>query len=749
MLRFSRHDLVLPLTCVAIFAAGCFGGSGSSTSPTPSVASGSPLPTATSTPPPADPTLAAELRYRGEYETAAAVYAQVAAASDGDERQAARVEQASLLLQASLPAEAQLPLDEYALEAGASFDGSTAQFMLASVLDDLGEDAPSLDHYSRYVLAGGILSSYANIERAKLLATLARGPEAEAIATVVLADPAVADRVPSFVFSMGRAYASAGLDADAVRWYALVESNGGDVAGALFAIGDAKQRLGDATWPDDYLRAIGSYPASSGATEMLAALDAAAVPVTDYVRGVIHYRAFENDLARAALEAAAAVGDNPGEALYYLGALDERADADDGAVVRYEQSYASNPVSTLADSALWWRGRLLENASRYDEASLVYMQLAVEHPSSDWAEGARFRRGLVAYKAGLFLEAAEIWDEYGAAEGMEGFRARFWRGMALERYQEGLGATALEELAEDPDARGDYYAIRAAEVLGLDDAVYDDSVDIDDFDPDWEAISDSLTPQAAAEATAIPSTPTPTSTPVELNTDPRWALVNALNAVHLDGIANELRSEIITDAADDQAALLAVTRRFYDEANESYAARAAATLLSVLDADLDPHADLARIAYPPAYYEMVTEAAEENDIEPLLLFALMRQESLYDRDAGSVAGALGLMQIIPTTGEAIAAELEVAPYQTADLFRPAVSLRFGAHYLAAQIDTFDGELRHAVAAYNGGPGASLDARALSEEDIDLFVEDLEFDETNLYVRRVFEHWWWYRQLYDN
>jgi soluble lytic murein transglycosylase len=116
---------------------------------------------------------------------------------------------------------------------------------------------------------------------------------------------------------------------------------------------------------------------------------------------------------------------------------------------------------------------------------------------------------------------------------------------------------------------------------------------------------------------------------------------------------------------------------------------------------------------------------------------------------GSTAGALGLMQIIPDTGAAIAAERGVTGFETSDLFRPEVAIPFGAHYLAGQLDAFDGNLYHVFAAYNGGPGAALDAQELAGDNIDLFVEELEFEETNLYVRRVMEHYARYRQTYGN
>ena len=78
----------------------------------------------------------------------------------------------------------------------------------------------------------------------------------------------------------------------------------------------------------------------------------------------------------------------------------------------------------------------------------------------------------------------------------------------------------------------------------------------------------------------------------------------------------------------------------------------------------------------------------------------------------------------------------------------ALSLRFGAKYLSDQLGNFGGDAYRALAAYNGGPGTATSAAKSAGDDEDLFVEDLEFDETRLYVRRVMENYARYRQLYQ-
>ena len=98
---------------------------------------------------------------------------------------------------------------------------------------------------------------------------------------------------------------------------------------------------------------------------------------------------------------------------------------------------------------------------------------------------------------------------------------------------------------------------------------------------------------------------------------------------------------------------------------------------------------------PPQLKNLIRQAANENGVDPALLDALVAEESAYDPNARSRAGAMGLSQLMPGT----ARELGVA-----DPFDPAQNLRGGAKYLAQMLQRF-GDLRLALAAYNAGPGA--------------------------------------------
>ena len=131
------------------------------------------------------------------------------------------------------------------------------------------------------------------------------------------------------------------------------------------------------------------------------------------------------------------------------------------------------------------------------------------------------------------------------------------------------------------------------------------------------------------------------------------------------------------------------------------------------------------------------------------MFSVIRQESLFEGFVRSSAGAHGLMQVVPPTGEQIATELGWPPaYDSEDLYRPIVSVRFGAYYLSKNRDLVDGNLYAGLAAYNAGPGNALAWRELAGDDPDLFLEVVRFEETRNYIRFIYEIFSTYRSLYS-
>lgn len=147
--------------------------------------------------------------------------------------------------------------------------------------------------------------------------------------------------------------------------------------------------------------------------------------------------------------------------------------------------------------------------------------------------------------------------------------------------------------------------------------------------------------------------------------------------------------------------------------------------------------------HPLNYGELIAASAAANGLEPELLQGLARQESRLTPTVKSAAGAVGLLQLLPST----AAELEEPAPDEQALKDPARSAALGAAYLAQMLELSDGNLYRALAAYNAGPGASTpwvsdDLQTLPE----LWVEAIPFPETRLYVKKVLGNRWSYKLL---
>ena len=152
-------------------------------------------------------------------------------------------------------------------------------------------------------------------------------------------------------------------------------------------------------------------------------------------------------------------------------------------------------------------------------------------------------------------------------------------------------------------------------------------------------------------------------------------------------------------------------------------------------------------ARPRAHARLVEEAAAAHGLDPNLLYAVMRVESVYQAEIVSYVGAVGLCQIMPRTGRRIARARGIDDFEVDQLLDPATNLDFAAWYLRSLIERFDGRLPLAIAAYNGGPHNVR--RWLGEHPralpLDAFLEHIPFTQTHRYVQRVLGHYAAYRR----
>jgi len=149
--------------------------------------------------------------------------------------------------------------------------------------------------------------------------------------------------------------------------------------------------------------------------------------------------------------------------------------------------------------------------------------------------------------------------------------------------------------------------------------------------------------------------------------------------------------------------------------------------------------DDVRLRYPRPYEAAVAAAGKVSGLPADWILGVMRQESLYRKDAVSRADARGLMQLLPGTAAAVARRRHLPVPRTDDLFDPFVALPLGAAYLQEPLDRHGGELCLALAAYNAGPGPVARWLPPKTMDADVWIENIPYGETRAYVQHILEH----------
>ena len=416
-------------------------------------------------------------------------------------------------------------------------------------------------------------------------------------------------------------------------------------------------------------------------------------------------------------------------ALFRLGSVLWNRDRDTAtweAFEEFERNYADD---AHAPDALYAIGRIHENSGDQHAALESFTRLTERYPRSTVADEARWHLGWIRYRAGEWAAAASAFARFASQTASTRLRneARYWQARALERAGEGGAAQALyRDLIADTPA--DYYSMWAERRLGLS--------------------SGTLAPMRVEPAAAHMSTAIGADL-VDLQSEgnvdafhvTRWAELKAAGTYSL---AREELAAIERGLGDDSITLQALLRAYQEV--EGFAA-AQRLLRRSGDRAAMSDAERQRLLYPLAFWAAVSRAARESSVDPLLIEAVMRQESLFDPEARSPANAYGLMQLLPATASRVAATGDRAVDPPA-LMQPDLNIDLGTRYLNGLLKRFDGDLFKAIAAYNGGE-AAVDKweRRFGDLETDEFVESISYRETRDYVKRVVTNYRTYQQIY--
>lgn len=538
-----------------------------------------------------------------------------------------------------------------------------------------------------------------------------------------------------------------------------------------------------------YLHAVENYPLSYYSYLSLVELVDANIAVDELDRGLVDYFAAQYDVALASFDRYInANPDNDGSAHYYRAltlrelrrtqdAIDEldyfidahasherwadawsekaflewasQGDYQAGAQTLLEY-VATVPESPLAPGMLVDAGRVIERDNRLEEAAETWERVADEYPASDQVPLALFWAGIARYRLNDFEGALATFQRSLLLSSQREDRARayLWIGKTQGQLGESEAAQQSWQQGQSIDPT-EYYSLRARDLL-LDQAPFE-RPPTTNLNPDlvkerkdaeaWVRITFELPPE------------TDLTGPATLAQDARFIRGTELWEL---GMYDEARLEFeaLREAASGDAEdNFRLANHLLDIGlyrTGIFAARQVLTLAGQESqtASLTAPSYFGHRRYGLYYQDLIIVEAQKYGLDPLLLFSVVRQESLFEGFVRSTAGAHGLMQVIPATGEQIARELNWPPaYDSEDLYRPIVSVRFGAYYLDKNIDLFDGNFYPGLAAYNAGPGNAIVWNELAGNDPDLLLEIIRFEETRNYIRFIYEIFNTYRMLY--
>jgi soluble lytic murein transglycosylase len=441
----------------------------------------------------------------------------------------------------------------------------------------------------------------------------------------------------------------------------------------------------------------------------------------------------------------------------------------------YTATLQTYPGSPQAPEAARRAGDALEEQAAWDAALGAYNQAATSYPTSPETALARLHGAVLAYRLEQRDDALNMLAYVTSSDAVSPTikaQASFW----TAKVQRSVGNPAWKEGLEETSklVPGSYHDFRARSLLagepdggplaltfsesGVDGAHL--GVDYQGEAAErtellsWAAGVDGGEEPSPTRATATATGQTPQGDRIEprLASDPEVQRAVALLRLEAEPQAtNAFRAlaERLSEEGDASGLAQVVIYLRYHAPTRT--AMVIAEMLAAMDQGGDPldrPTLLLKTLYPTPYEEMVMPEASTRQIDPLLVYALMRQESQFVPDAQSHADARGLAQVIPSTGQGIADQLGDSSFSPDDLYLPHVSVRYGTYYLASNLPQFEGKLLPALAAYNGGPGNA--ARWLAGSalfDPDLYVERIDLFETEDYLQRVYQNYGFYGLIY--
>ncbi len=735
--------------------------------------------------------------FNGDWERALNIFQEAQSfTSDPSLSAAAQLGIGKTLLEAGRYEEAVVALDDYLLRFPGQEGVADAYFLRAEGKIALGRYAQAADDYGDCINLG-LHAIDAFVLELQGDAWIAAGEIERAQDAYSIALQAISPETDiSVAIKLARAIAASGNYSLAIEEYdsiyvstesEYIRAQLNLLAGQAFlALGEAEQ-----AYPR-FLDSVENYPWVYDSYTGLVALVNDGVPVNELDRGLVDYYAGQYGVAIAAFDRYIAsspeaqdgtahffkglslrlLGDYSGALLewqilienypndqYFSQAWDERVDTFWAYLDQYDlavqtslafsQNYPEHPQ---APEFLFAAARIAERNNDLELSAQLWLQLTTDYPNAPQSFRAAFLAGVQYFRLGENHQAETAFERALSLSLSSEDRAaaQLWIGKSRQASGDINAAQQAFKAAEIADPNG-YYSLRAADVLKGRRPFQARGVFIFPSDEEIASARDGAN-QWMRETFGITSTVPLTELDESLRSDPRAQRGEELWRLGRYGEAKTELESLRKDYLHNAEATYRLMNWFLDLGLYQpaiYNVREVIRLAGLDEATSHLAPDYLRyVRFGPYFGELFMPEALSHGMDGLFLLSVSRQESLFESFATSYAAARGLMQIIPSTGEYIAA-LEGWPpgYTADDLYRPIVSVRLGARYLSDQSDLFNGDLYAALAAYNAGPGNSSIWKELSQEDPDLFLEIIRLQQPRDYIRSIAWAFSEYQALY--
>jgi soluble lytic murein transglycosylase len=438
--------------------------------------------------------------------------------------------------------------------------------------------------------------------------------------------------------------------------------------------------------------------------------------------------------AREALQPLVERGSRRAEALFFLAAATRGLGLEDEYAQLVRRLVAEFGESTWTEDALDALASHYIVADEDERAAEMFRDLYARYPHGRHAERAGWKIGWWDYRQGQFSEASRIFEEVAAGFPRSDYRPAYLYWAARARGQAGDHASAEARYRSVvADYRNSYYGRLAAKQLGP---------------RQGREVSDRSV--ATFAPSAAPATPgSPASADVSL--PPTHALIRLLLSLELyDQAQNEIT---YAQRAWGDSPVLTATLAWVSQAQGDL--RRGITLMKrafpqyIASGGEGLPREILKVIFPLDHWSLIRRYASAHMLDPYLVASLINQESTFVADIRSRANAIGLMQVLPSTGRRYARKLGIRRFSASLLTRPEINLRIGTAYFADLIEQFGG-LHLALASYNAGEvrvqAWISERKGLAEDE---FIDDIPFPETQTYVRRVLGMAEDYRRLYGS